>query len=274
VKQEAGKTQFCMQLCFQVQLPERLGGLNGAAVYITSEDVPIKRLKQMSSAYQQRFPSVWETSTQSMDKIYIETAATLSEQRFCFNKRLPTLLQKSASADAPGRLPVKLVIVDSITALFRVEFENHEYIARSQAIAEQARMLNQIATRFGVVVLVTNQVTDVFDTHTSTYGGLGGLVSSGRLVRPALGLVWSQSIFQRLCLSRRAQNSKIVNDGIPSQADLGDHAATGARDFVVDFAPHLPRSTCAVSIDDGGVKAAQNASALAPSSMSNQLSGY
>ena len=86
----SGKTQFCMQLCFQVrglrscisrldglclqvQLPERLGGLNGeifpflrethrnpnnstgAAVYITSEDVPIKRLKQMSSAYQQVF---------------------------------------------------------------------------------------------------------------------------------------------------------------------------------------------------------------------------
>ena len=110
-----------------------------------------------------------------MDKIYIETAATLSEQRFCFNKRLPTLLQKSASADAPGRLvidsqhersvltsnavqPVKLVIVDSITALFRVEFENHEYIARSQAIAEQARMLNQIATRFGVVVCIVSHI--------------------------------------------------------------------------------------------------------------------
>ena len=33
-----GKTQICMQLCVNVQIPECLGGLEGQAVYIGNKD--------------------------------------------------------------------------------------------------------------------------------------------------------------------------------------------------------------------------------------------
>jgi len=34
MKKFIGKTQICMQLCVNVQIPECLGGLGGQAVYI------------------------------------------------------------------------------------------------------------------------------------------------------------------------------------------------------------------------------------------------
>ena len=46
-----GKTQMCMQLCVNVQLPEFLNGLAGQAVYIDTEgSFNTKRLALMTAA--------------------------------------------------------------------------------------------------------------------------------------------------------------------------------------------------------------------------------
>jgi len=51
----SGKTQLCLQLLLQAQLPLEMGGLNGSAIYLSTEgDVPIKRLKQIAEFYQHR----------------------------------------------------------------------------------------------------------------------------------------------------------------------------------------------------------------------------
>jgi len=222
----SGKTQLCLQLCFQVQWPESQGGLNGSAVYITSEDLPMKRMYQIGSAYA-KSPSV------STDRIFVETASTMEQQRTCFATRLPILLQ---------RAPVKLVVVDSIAALFRTEFESSEYIERSRAIAEQAKMLQDLCTRYGATVVVTNQVTDVFGTINNEAQHVGDIVSGGRLVRPALGLVWSHAIFCRLCISKSSTG-----------CDLDNQSRVG-RELSVGFAPHLPEATCPFSITEQGIK--------------------
>ena len=44
----SGKTQLCFQLCCMVQLPVDMGGLNGAACYITHEyNVQTERIKDI-----------------------------------------------------------------------------------------------------------------------------------------------------------------------------------------------------------------------------------
>src|SRR5690606_12201733 len=51
---EAGsaKTQLCLQLCVQVQLPIELGGLNGKAIYVSTEGAPPqKRLFEIVQNY-------------------------------------------------------------------------------------------------------------------------------------------------------------------------------------------------------------------------------
>ena len=144
---------------------------------------------------------------------------------------------------------LKLVIVDSIAALFRIEYQNSEYLARSCALVEQARMLNDIASKHGVIIVVANQVTDVFSDTGLEAVVKGEHLSSGRMVKPALGMVWSQSIFQRLLIVKKP--GVRVHVGGENTEDSSDTVAT--RELVVSFAPHLPQARCGFKIDNAGV---------------------
>jgi meiotic recombination protein DMC1 len=56
--------------------------------------------------------------------------------------------------------PVKLLIVDSVMGLFRVEFSGRGELAeRQQKLGQHIRELVKIASEFNVAVLLTNQVT-------------------------------------------------------------------------------------------------------------------
>eukprot|EP00658_Telonema_sp_P-2_P083220 TRINITY_DN8956_c0_g1_i1.p1 TRINITY_DN8956_c0_g1~~TRINITY_DN8956_c0_g1_i1.p1 ORF type:complete len:238 (+),score=37.99 TRINITY_DN8956_c0_g1_i1:236-949(+) len=212
-----------LQLCLQVQLPLEDGGLHGGAVYITSEDVPTKRLQQMAHAFAVRHPRVFSgTSRTPMDSIYIERAETLAEQERCLSSRIPMLLRQT---------DVKLVVLDSVTSLFRAEFDNDEYLSRARAITEQARLLQGLCKEHGVVVVVTNQVTDVFDTERMAQSDV---LSRGRAVRPALGFTWSHHLFQRIVLSR-------------------SHHANTVRELHIKFAPHVAPGRCEFNIDNSGI---------------------
>lgn len=46
-----GKTQICMQMCVNVQIPEKYGGLGGKAIYIDTEGSFIsKRVVEIANA--------------------------------------------------------------------------------------------------------------------------------------------------------------------------------------------------------------------------------
>jgi len=236
-----------------------------ASVY---EHVPLQNL--------QRHHAEWPTTATAMGHIFVMKAAAMSEQRLCLAAKLPQLIKQQRDKVAKG-VPgqkvmeccskilrvdagavlqeLKLVIVDSIAALFRVEFESSEYLARSRSLVEQARMLNELANKYGVVVVVANQVSDVFSESGLEALGKGEVISSGRLVKPALGMVWSQSIFQRLVISKkpgaRAMMGGEDEETMGSAMESAETVAT--RELVVNFAPHLPQARCGFKIDGGGV---------------------
>lgn len=199
----------------------------GSAVYITSEDVPTKRLHQMSAAFRQRHLAIWQGNRTPMDSIFMERAETLSDQEHCLSTRLPVLLQRSN---------VKLIVLDSIASLFRVEFESDEYLTRSRCMALHAELLQKLSAQFGAVVIVTNQVTDVFDLEQMNQCDT---FSRGRAVRPSLGLSWSHRVFQR-CMLTRGADMEGTND-------------LQVRELHVQFAPHLPPDSCRFVISNGGV---------------------
>jgi len=81
-----------------------------------------------------------------------------------------------------------------------------------------------------------------------------GTLSSGRLVKPALGMVWSQSIFQRLTISRKLGVSVNVAGSAGPVGGMSDAIETnGARELTVGFAPHLPPLRCSFVISEAGV---------------------
>lgn len=230
----AGKTQFCLQLCLSVQYPQEHGGLNSGAVYICTEDsFPIKRLRQLITQQPRLRPDLPPALIHSLrfsDNIYIEHAADLEALQVCVSQRVPVLLKRGL---------VRLLVVDSVAALFRSEFQADEAVQRSRHLLAFSSTLHRLSHTYAAPVLCVNQVTDVVDGPNPGRCDYG-LV--GSKVLPALGIAWANQVMVRLMLRRLAGQVK------------SDSRSCAPRKLEVVFAPHLPRSSCLCGVWEEGVR--------------------
>ncbi|XP_032803690.1 DNA repair protein XRCC3 isoform X1 [Petromyzon marinus] len=149
-----GKTQICMQLSLTVQYPREYGGLGAGAVYVCTEDAfPNKRLCQMIQAQakmREDVPPDVLAKISFGENIYIEHAADVASLYTCITRRLPVLLSRGV---------VRLIVVDSIAALFRSEFSVHEAVARAQQLRKFGAQLHELSNTYSAPVICVNQVT-------------------------------------------------------------------------------------------------------------------
>jgi DNA repair protein RadA len=138
-----GKSQICHQLCVNVQLPPERGGLNGAALYVDTENTfRLERIVQMS-----KFLGL-DPETVVKNIIYAE-AYTSDHQMFLL-ENADEIIKKNN---------IKLLIVDSLTAHFRSEYLGREMLAsRQQRLNKHMHKLIGLARAFNAVAVVTNQV--------------------------------------------------------------------------------------------------------------------
>ena len=139
----SGKSQICHQLCVNVQLPPERGGLNGAALYVDTENTfRLERIVQMSN-----FLGL-DPEKVAKNIIYAE-AYTSDHQMF--------LLENADEIIKANN--VKLIIVDSLTAHFRSEYLGREMLAsRQQKLNKHMHKLIGLARAFNAIAVVTNQV--------------------------------------------------------------------------------------------------------------------
>jgi len=139
----SGKSQICHQLCVNVQLPPERGGLNGAALYVDTENTfRLERIVQMS-----HFLGL-DPDTVVKNIIYAE-AYTSDHQMF--------LLENADEIIKANN--IKLLIIDSLTAHFRSEYLGREMLAsRQQKLNKHMHKLIGLARAFNAVAVVTNQV--------------------------------------------------------------------------------------------------------------------
>ncbi|BBG93628.1 Putative disease resistance TIR-NBS-LRR class protein, partial [Prunus dulcis] len=80
--------------------------------------------------------------------------------------------------------------------------------------------LKGLANKFGLAVVVTNQVVDFIGPHDKVngvrLGNLESLDTSGRRVSPALGLAWAHCINSRVFLARHEQSIEVNIRNAPS----------------------------------------------------------
>ncbi|CAG2235633.1 XRCC3 [Mytilus edulis] len=228
----AGKTQLCLQLCLNVQLPFTLGGLSGGAAYICTEDVfPNKRLHQMIQYFNLKVNSL-SNKIQYGDNIFIEHISDISGLKYCIQKRLPILLSKG---------DIKLVVVDSVASLFRCEYDQKDMVQRSKDLASMGACLHQLSNQYNIPVVCVNQVTDSMDVK-----------DRHRKHIPSLGLTWSNQVTTRITLTRTNQHVTIPKHFINNLVIGGFE--TCVRDLEVIFAPHLPMLKLPCIIDQEGFK--------------------
>ncbi|XP_060833369.1 DNA repair protein XRCC3 isoform X2 [Rhopalosiphum padi] len=190
-----GKTQFCLQIALTVQLPLPLKGAKSGAAYICTEDrFPSSRIQQMISNIRFKYKCDNKIDMNELcqidygDNILISHVATVEDLKKCIHEMLPKALLHR---------PIKLIIIDSITAVFRGEYTLSELPRRSRDLRDIAFFLHKLSVEHGLWIICVNQVTSSMSDN------------SGKKLVPSLGLSWANLVTTRLMMSR-TQSSRYI----------------------------------------------------------------
>lgn len=168
----SGKTQLALTLAVNVQLPKEQGGANGKAVLIDTE----------GTFRPQRIRQIAEGIGANPEKVLKNLLVARA-----FNSDHQILLLDKISEMIKEGEPIKLVIIDSLTAHFRAEFAGRGELAdRQQKLNRYLHNLMKLAEQHNLAVYVTNQVMAnpgmMFGDPTTPVGGnIVGHMSTYRL---------------------------------------------------------------------------------------------
>ena len=150
----SGKTQVGHQMAVNVQLPPEKGGLGSSVIIIDTENTfRPERIAQMVKGLSARNGTEYEPE-EFLKNIHVAKA---------YNSNHQILLVDTAS-DLANKLkdtdrPVRLMIVDSLTAHFRAEYVGRGTLAdRQQKINKHMHDLMKFANLYNAAIVVTNQV--------------------------------------------------------------------------------------------------------------------
>jgi DNA repair protein RadA len=157
----SGKTQLGSTLAVNVQLPLEKGGSNGKCVFIDTEGTfRPARIRQIAEA-------MGANPEKVLRNIFVARA---------FNSDHQMLLLEKVQEMIKNGEPIKLMIIDSLTAHFRAEFAGRGQLAdRQQKLNRYMHDLMKLAETHNLAVYVTNQVmsnpAQMFGDPTTPIGG-------------------------------------------------------------------------------------------------------
>ncbi|KAF2491552.1 P-loop containing nucleoside triphosphate hydrolase protein [Lophium mytilinum] len=160
----AGKTQLLLTLLLSSQLPPPRG-ISKSALYISTEaPLATTRLTQLlaTNAYLCSLPAA---AKPSLDRILSIQTPDLESQDHILRYQLPVAIRKHG---------IGLVVIDSVAANYRAEFERAGVRAGAAAMARRGTelvqlgaMLRQLARNENIAIVVANQVGDRFTANPS-----------------------------------------------------------------------------------------------------------
>jgi meiotic recombination protein DMC1 len=141
-----GKTQISHTLCVTTQMPGPNGYTGGKVVYLDTENTfRPDRLRPIADRFNLDQEAV-------LDNVIYARAYT-SEQQMEYLDMIAAKMNEEPNV-------FKLLIVDSIMALFRVDFSGRGELAdRQQHLAQMMSRLQKISEEYNVTVFITNQMT-------------------------------------------------------------------------------------------------------------------
>ncbi len=157
----SGKTQLGLTLAVNVQMPKEKGGAEGKAVFIDTEGTfRPERIRQIANG-------IGANPENVLKNILVARA---------FNSDHQILLLDKVSELIKDGEPIKLMIIDSLTAHFRAEFSGRGQLAdRQQKLNRYLHNLMKLAEQHNLAVYVTNQVMAnpamMFGDPTTAIGG-------------------------------------------------------------------------------------------------------
>jgi|SRR3989338_45648 len=157
----SGKSQLGFTLAVRTQLPVDMGGANGKSVFVDTEGTfRPERIRQIAAGIGLNPENV-------LKNIFVARA---------FNSDHQILLLDKVSEMIKNGEPIKLIVIDSLTAHFRAEFAGRGMLAdRQQKLNKYLHNLMKLAESNNVAIYVTNQVMAnpgmMFGDPTTPVGG-------------------------------------------------------------------------------------------------------
>jgi len=138
----SGKTQLCHQLAVTVQLPLDKDGLSSSCLYIDTEGTfSPSRIKNIGRRFGVENP---------LSNIFYVRPITVGDLEDIVIRNIQVLLREKG---------VRLIIIDSIIALYRSQFKGMEYLARrQQRINYVLDWLKRYSQIYNIAVVYTNQI--------------------------------------------------------------------------------------------------------------------
>uniref|UniRef100_A0A2K6DBK3 DNA repair protein RAD51 homolog 3 n=5 Tax=Macaca TaxID=9539 RepID=A0A2K6DBK3_MACNE len=228
-----GKTQLCMQLAVDVQIPECFGGVAGEAVFIDTEgSFMVDRVVDLATACIQHLQLIAEKHKGEEHRKALEdfTLDNILSHIYYFRCRdytellaqvylLPDFLSEHSK--------VRLVIVDGIAFPFRHDLD--DLSLRTRLLNGLAQQMISLANNHRLAVILTNQMTTKIDKNQA-------------LLVPALGESWGHAATIRLIFHWDRKQRLATLYKSPSQKEstvLFQIKPQGFRDTVVTSACSL-----------------------------------
>ncbi|MBI4918788.1 DNA repair and recombination protein RadA [archaeon] len=207
-KYGSGKSQMAHVLSVRAQLPVEKGGAGGMVVFIDTENTfRPERIVQISQG-------LGLDPDEALRNVKVARAFN-AEHQILLLEKVEDLIKKK-------ELPIKVIIIDSLTAHFRAEFVGRGTLAdRQQKINRHMHTMMRLADTYNLAVYVTNQVMSkpdmFFGDPTEAVGG---------------NIVAHNSTY-RVYLRRGKKNTRVAK--------------------MVD-SPNLPEGEAIFTVDDKGIK--------------------
>eukprot|EP00918_Siedleckia_nematoides_P048358 GHVU01105985.1.p1 GENE.GHVU01105985.1~~GHVU01105985.1.p1 ORF type:complete len:377 (-),score=71.35 GHVU01105985.1:292-1422(-) len=236
-----GKTQLCMQLSVNVQVPAAFHGLDKTCVYIDTEgSFTGQRIRQIAGGIHNRLKSI-DNANRPIPSVE-QFLQNINVYR-CFdqNETAAAVVALEDVLKAPN-CNVGLIIVDSISFPFR-HIPAADMAARTAGLLTLGTRLSAYSQRYGLAVVVTNQMT----TRISADGrGVAAM-------EPALGQSWTHVPACRVLLT--PPDPRADASASPSRAaDMIAHTRAaagggggGGRGRGRETSSHLTEGAAAVS---------------------------
>ena len=140
---KTGKTQLCSTVCVTTQLPTESGGGAGKVCYIDTEgSFRPERIAPIAERY-------GLSPEEVLNNIVYARAHTSDNQMDLINMTAGLFAEE----------PFRLLVIDSISALFRVDYVGRGELAdRQQKLGAMMSKLKKLAEEYNIAVLLTNQV--------------------------------------------------------------------------------------------------------------------
>jgi DNA repair protein RadA len=202
-----GKSQLAHQLAVNVQLLPEQGGLNGKAIYIDTENTfRPERIAQMARA-------VGLDPKAALEGIHVARAHTTDHQMLLAEKAM----------ELAEREGVRLLVVDSVTSLFRTEYCGRGVLAeRQQKLGRHIAGLHRVAELNNLAVFLTNQVQAKPD------------IFFGDPTKPVGGHVLGHAMTVRIYLRKSRENTRtaklVDHPGLPPESATFQITEAGIRD--------------------------------------------